>query len=144
MQRKSLFKNLLQSLFTVGSIETTEAKAKAVRGIADKLVHRASVGSVVARRTVARFFGTRAMVNVLVDQVAPAMKDRNSGYTRIIRLGKRRGDDSMMVKMELVAKPLVKPEIVVTEAAQESKKSVPKKTTAKKQVKKSEGTKETI
>lgn len=111
-QRKSLFKNLLRALFEHGQIETTEAKAKAIKGIADKLIHRAQEGTLSARRVIGRFFGTRQAVNLLVDQVAPAMKDRNSGYTRIVRLGKRRGDDSMMVKMELVSRPLEKPEVV--------------------------------
>ena len=112
-QRKSLFKNLLQALFEHGSIETTEAKAKAIKGIADKLIHRASEGTINARRILQRFFGTKQAVNVLVDQVAPAMKDRTSGYTRIVRLGKRRGDDSMMVKMELITRPVVKPEVLI-------------------------------
>lgn len=132
MQRKSLFKNLLQSLFTTGAIETTEAKAKAVRGIADKLIHTASAGTQVARRNVGKFFGTRAAVNVLVDQVAPAMKDRNSGYTRIVRLGRRRGDDSMMVKMELVSKPLEKTTKTKKTVIEKPKKVAKKKAATKK------------
>lgn len=107
-QRKSLFKNLLLSLFEHGQIETTEAKAKAIKGLADKLVYRAKAGTLPARRLIGRFFGTRSAVNRLVDEVAPAMGDRTSGFTRIIRLGKRKGDDSMMVKMELVAQPVKK------------------------------------
>lgn len=110
-QRKSLFKNLLTALFTHGEIQTTEAKAKAIKGIADKLISRAQSGTLPARRLLSRFFGTRAVANRLVDEVAPAMKDRTSGFTRIIRLGKRMGDDSMMVKMELVTKPVVKEEV---------------------------------
>ncbi len=125
-QRKSLFKNLIQALFEHGSIETTEAKAKAIKGIADKLIHRAQEGTMPARRILQRFFGTRKAVNVLVDQVAPAMKDRTSGYTRIVRLGKRRGDDSMMVKMELVNAPLAKPEVVKPEAPKAEKKPAKK------------------
>lgn len=105
-QRKSLFKNLLRALFEHGQIETTEAKAKAIKGIADKLVSRAQSGTLPARRLIAEFFGRRSVANRLVDEVAPAMNDRKSGFTRIIRLGKRRGDDSMMVKMELVKKPV--------------------------------------
>jgi large subunit ribosomal protein L17 len=107
-QRKSLFKNLLRSLFIHGEIQTTEAKAKAIKGIADKLVARAQSNTIAVRRLLGRFFGTRDVVNRLVDEVAPAMKDRKSGFTRIIRLGKRRGDDSIMVKMELVTKPTPK------------------------------------
>jgi large subunit ribosomal protein L17 len=125
-QRKSLFKNLIQALFEHGSIETTEAKAKAIKGIADKLIHRAQEGTMPARRVLQRFFGTRKAVNVLVDQVAPAMKDRTSGYTRIVRLGKRRGDDSMMVKMELMSSPLAKPETVKVETVKPEKKSTKK------------------
>ncbi|HSW89768.1 MAG TPA: 50S ribosomal protein L17 [Patescibacteria group bacterium] len=104
-QRKSLFKNLLRALFEHGSIETTEAKAKAIKSIADKLVSRAQQGTLPARRLIAQFFGYRSVANRLVDEVAPAMSDRKSGFTRIVRLGKRRGDDSMMVKMELINTP---------------------------------------
>ena len=125
-QRKSLFKNLIQALFEHGSIETTEAKAKAIKGIADKLIHRAQEGTMPARRVLQRFFGTRKAVNVLVDQVAPAMKDRSSGFTRIVRLGKRRGDDSMMVKMELMSAPLAKPEVVKPETVKAEKKPTKK------------------
>src|SRR5437879_3894437 len=119
-QRKSLFKNLLTALFVHGEIQTTEAKAKAIKGLADKLISRAQAGTMPARRLIGRFFGTRAVVNRLVDEVAPAMKDRKSGFTRIIRLGKRMGDDSMMVKMELVTKPVVKV-VEKTKSEQEAK-----------------------
>lgn len=124
-QRKSLFKNLLTSLFVHGEIQTTEAKAKAIKGIADKLISRAQSGGLSARRLIGRFFGTRAVANRLVDEVAPAMSDRKSGFTRIIRLGKRMGDDSMMVKMELIHKPVVKEE--VKPEAQENKEAKPSK-----------------
>lgn len=103
--RKALFKSLISSLIQVGEIKTTEAKAKAIRGLTDKLIHKAQDGSVAARRLLARFFGRRDVVNTLVDQIAPSMKDRKSGFTRIIPLGKRRGDNANMVKIELVAKP---------------------------------------
>ena|SRR5258708_35298498 len=133
-QRKSLFKNLLSALFMHGEIQTTEAKAKAIKGLADKLISRAGAGTMPARRLISQFFGTRAVANRLVDEVAPAMKDRTSGFTRIIRLGKRMGDDSMMVKMELITKPVakeeVKPEVPVVKEAKEAVK--PKATSKKK------------
>ncbi len=125
-QRKSLFKNLLTALFVHGEIQTTEAKAKAIKGVADKLIARAQVGGMTARRLIGRFFGTRAVANRLVDEVAPAMRDRKSGFTRIVRLGKRMGDDSMMVKMELITKPAVKEEIKPAEEKKEPKKTVKK------------------
>ncbi len=120
-QRKSLFKNLLTALFVHGEIQTTEAKAKAIKGIADKLISRAQIGGIAARRLIGRFFGTRAVANRLVDEVAPAMSDRKSGFTRITRLGKRMGDDSMIVKMELITKPVAK-EVVKPEEKKEEKK----------------------
>lgn len=117
--RKALFKSLISSLIQVGEIKTTEAKAKAIRGLTDKLIHKAQDGSVTARRLLARFFGRRDVVNTLVDEIAPAMKDRKSGFTRIIPLGKRRGDNANMVKVELVAKPA---EEAVEVKKEESKK----------------------
>lgn len=100
--RKALFKGLVGSLITTGEIQTTETKAKAIKGLADKIIHRAQEGSVNTRRVLARFFGRRDIVNELVDKVAPSMKDRTSGFTRITRLGKRRGDNTMLVKIELM------------------------------------------
>ncbi len=102
--RKALFKSLISSLIEVGEIKTTEAKAKAIKGLTDKLIHKAQDGSITARRLLARFFGRRDVVNTLVDQIAPSMKDRKSGFTRIIPLGKRRGDNATLVKMQLVSK----------------------------------------
>lgn len=124
-QRTSLFKNLLTALFVHGQIQTTESKAKAIKGLADKLVTKAKNGTLPARRSLGQFFGKRELANRLVDEVAPVMKDRTSGFTRIVRLGKRMGDDSMMVKMELVAKPTAKAEI--KKPVKEVKKSVVKK-----------------
>ena len=103
--RKLLFKGLISSLIETGEIKTTETKAKAIKGLTDKLVGKATQGSVAARRLLARFFGRRDVVNKLVDEVAPAMKDRKSGFTRITKIGKRRGDNTEMVKIEFVEKP---------------------------------------
>lgn len=147
--RKALFKSLLVNLFQHGAVETTEAKAKQIKRLADKLIHRALPGTVQARRVLERFFGSRQVVNNLVDSVAPAMKDRQSGFTRITKLGNRRGDDASMVKLELVNKPVVaetvkeekaaKPVKEETSEAKAEKKTEAKKTPAKKKtVKKSE------
>lgn len=103
--RKALFKSLVSALIQVGEIKTTETKAKAIKGLADRLIHRAQEGSINTRRLLGRFFGRRDIVNHLVDVVAPAMNDRVSGYTRITKLGKRAGDNATMVKVELVKKP---------------------------------------
>lgn len=109
-QRKSLMKNLVQEVVFHGSIETTEAKAKVIKGLLDKIIHKAQQGTVAARRVLGSFFGTKAVVNRLVDEVAPAMKDRSSGFTRITHLQTRRGDNAEIVRIELVNKPEVRVE----------------------------------
>jgi len=131
--RKALFKSLLSNLFEHGMIETTETKAKQVKRLADKLIYRAKPGTVQARRLLERFFGSKQVVNRLVDSVAPAMEDRNSGFTRITHLGRRRGDDAEMVMIELVSEPIerVEDEKVVVEKPAKAKKAE-KKSEAKK------------
>lgn len=130
--RKALFKGLVTSLITSGEIETTEPKAKVIKGLVDKLIHRAQEGSVNTRRVLARFFGRRDVVNELVDKVAPSMKDRSSGFTRIVRVGKRRGDNTMLVKMQLVNNPsdvAVKPEAKETKEVKKADKAEKPKAT---------------
>lgn len=131
--RKALFKGLVTSLITSGTIQTTEPKAKVIRGLVDKIIHRAQEGSVNTRRVLARFFGRRDVVNELVDKVAPAMKDRSSGFTRIVRLGKRRGDNTMLVKMELIKNPNEESSAVTKDApkAEKPAKEVKKESTEK-------------
>jgi len=124
--RKELFKLLVTNLFQHGKITTTEAKAKSIRGLADSLISRAQSGTVAARRILERFFGTKQAVNQLVDGVAPAMKDRTSGFTTMVKLGKRRGDDAEMVRLELISPPLKR------EVAEKPVKTVAKKPVAEK------------
>ena len=121
-QRKSLFKNLVLNLFQHGRIVTTEAKAKSIRALVDQLITKAKPGTVASRRLLARFFGTRQAVNTLVDQVAPAFENRTSGFTRIVKIGRRRGDNAEVVRLELVEKPLEKPVDVETKPAKKAKK----------------------
>lgn len=107
--RKALFKNLIKALIVHGEVKTTESKAKAVRILVEKLITKSKAGTVHARRLVGNFLQSRNVVNRLVDEVAPLFKGRPGGYTRITRLGERKGDNAMMVKLELVHKP-AKPE----------------------------------
>jgi len=100
--RKALFKNLVTTLIEKGEVRTTEAKAKAIKGLFDKLMTKARLGTVHARRVIGGFLQRRSVANRLVDSIAPKVGKRTSGFTRIVRLGRRRGDDAMMVKMELV------------------------------------------
>ena len=101
-QRKALFKNLIQALIVHEEIEVTEAKAKAVKRLIDKLITKAKKGTLHTRRQILAFLPDKKAANKLVDEITPRFSKRISGFTRFIRLGKRRGDNAMMVKMELV------------------------------------------
>lgn len=107
--RKALFKNLINSLVLHGEIKTTESKAKAVRRLVEKLITKGKAGTLHSRRLIAAFLQDKKVVNKIVDELGPLFKNRPGGYTRIIRLGKRRGDNAMMVKLELVEKPEAEP-----------------------------------
>jgi large subunit ribosomal protein L17 len=100
--RWALFRNLLVALFRHERITTTEAKAKAVRGLADQMVTLAKRESLHARRQVLSMVPDAAVVGTLFDTIAARFSDRNGGYTRIIKLGPRPGDNAPMVLLELV------------------------------------------
>lgn len=104
-QRQALLKSLVRELVVHGAITTTQAKAKAVRPIADKLIGRAKTDTVSNRRLLHEFFGKRDVVNSLFERVAPVFSKRTSGFTRIVNLGIRRGDNAQVVRLELVEKP---------------------------------------
>ena len=104
-QREALFKGLIRSLLLHGTIVTTHVKAKAVQGSVDKLITRAKKGTHPQRRLLGTLLPQRNLVNTLVDKISPALKDRNSGYTRMTKLGNRQGDDSLMVKLEIINYP---------------------------------------
>lgn len=103
-QRKALFKGLIQSLILHEEIKTTEAKAKAIRRLVEKLVTKAKAGSLHVRRQILAFFPQKRAANKLVDEIAPRFARISGGFVRIIRLGRRRGDNAMVVKMEFVRK----------------------------------------
>jgi large subunit ribosomal protein L17 len=107
--RRALRRNLITELFVHGQIETTEAKARAVRPAAERLITLAkrgllkdAAGQVHARRlAAARLYGKSA-VSKLFDEIAPQYQDRPGGYTRMVKLGRRRGDNAEMALLELV------------------------------------------
>ena len=94
--------NLATSLISEGRIETTLAKAKAVRPVAEKIITKARGGSLHNRRTVLKTITDNAVVTKLFDEVAPRYADRPGGYTRIVKIGPRRGDGAEMAIIELV------------------------------------------
>jgi len=100
--RLALFRNLATSLMEHERIETTEAKAKELRGITDKLITLGKQGTLHARRGVLRVLRTKQAVAKLFDDVAKRFPDRHGGYTRIIRTRQRPGDAAKLVAIELV------------------------------------------
>jgi large subunit ribosomal protein L17 len=103
--RWALFRNLLVALFRHERIVTTEAKAKAVRGLADHMVTLAKQETLHARRQVLSMVPDGEVVKKLFDTIAARFSDRNGGYTRIIKAGTRPGDRALMVVLELVDRP---------------------------------------
>lgn len=100
--RKALFRTLTTELFRHDRIKTTEAKAKAIQPIAEKLITLARRGDLQARRQAAREVTDPAILKKLFDEIAPRMDGRDGGYTRIYKLGPRRGDAANMALIELV------------------------------------------
>ena len=94
--------NLAASLFAAEGIVTTEAKAKALRPIAEKLITKAKKGGVHRHRQVVSFMGDKEMASKLFSDIAPRYEGRPGGYTRILKLGPRQGDNASMARIELV------------------------------------------
>lgn len=109
-QRKALKRNMVTSLFRYERIETTKAKALEVRRMAEKMITRAKLDSVHARRVVAQDLFDEAIVAKLFTQIAPLNAQRAGGYTRILKTGNRLGDAAEMVILELVEKTDAKSE----------------------------------
>jgi large subunit ribosomal protein L17 len=105
--RWATFRNLLVALFRHERIVTTEAKAKAVRGLAERMVTLAKQESLHARRQVLRMVPDGPVVRKLFDTIGARFAERRGGYTRIIRAGTRPGDRAPMVILELVDRPEV-------------------------------------
>ena len=100
--QKLLLGGLAAALFEHERVRTTEAKAKALRPLAERLITFAKRGDVHARRQVLRVVPDRDVVHRLFAEIAPRMAERNGGYTRILKLGPRRGDGAPMAQIELV------------------------------------------
>jgi len=99
-QRKALFKGLLRSLVIHEKIETTQAKAKAVRGLVAKIIKLSKDSSLHSTRQLLAFLQDKKVVKKLKEEIAPRFKKKKSGFTRFIRLRKRKGDDALMVRLE--------------------------------------------
>ncbi len=120
--RQALFKTLLNSFFENGEITTTLAKAKVIQKEIDRLINKAKQGTLQKKRFIFASLSPAAAEN-LVEKIAPQAKNRQSGYSRLFKLGQRQGDGAMIAKVELVDK---------IEEAEEKKKVIKEKKEAEK------------
>lgn len=118
--------NLAASLFTHKSIKTTETKAKRLRPVAERLITFAKRGDLHARRRVLGVIGDKSVVHELFTEIAPLVAERDGGYTRITKLGFRKGDNASMVQIELVLEPVnAKPKAKASTKAEKPAKAAP-------------------
>jgi large subunit ribosomal protein L17 len=103
--RKAMLSNMMMSLFANERITTTQIRAKALRRTAEKVITFAKKGDLHARRQVLRVIADKQIVSKLFDELGPRYKSRNGGYTRVVKLGPRRGDGAFMSIIELVDRP---------------------------------------
>ncbi|GLC29787.1 50S ribosomal protein L17 [Clostridium omnivorum] len=101
-QRKAMLRNLVTSFLKTGKISTTETRAKETKSIAEKMITLAKRGDLHARRQVLAFVTEEDVVTNLFENIAPKYAERNGGYTRMYKVGPRRGDGAEMVILELV------------------------------------------
>lgn len=100
--QRLMMANLVASLVAAEAIVTTEAKAKALRPVAEKIITKARKGGLHNHRQILSFLGDQEMADKLIEDVAPRYADRPGGYTRILKLGPRHGDNAPMARIELV------------------------------------------
>jgi large subunit ribosomal protein L17 len=123
--QKAILANLATSLFEHGRIKTTEAKARALRPYAEKLVTHAKKGSLHNRREVMKKIRDKDVVHTLFAEIGPFFADREGGYTRIIKVEARKGDNAPMAVIELVREKTATVEADRARRVQASKKSAP-------------------
>ncbi len=100
--RQLMFRNLVTEILDHEKIKTTEPKAKAVRGMAEKMITLAKAGDLNARRQALAFIPDKRVVEKLFAELGPRYAERKGGYTRLVKLGNRVGDGASMVQIELV------------------------------------------
>ena len=103
--RKAMLSNMMTSLFVNEKITTTQIRAKELKRNAEKIITFAKRGDLHARRQVLRVIADKQVVAKLFDEIGPRFKSRNGGYTRVIKMGPRRGDGAFMSIIELVDRP---------------------------------------
>ena len=130
-QRQALIKGLAKSIFTYGAIQTTEAKAKAVIPMIEKLASTAMKDTLVCRRELFKIFQNQTFVNNVVDKMKAVFGDQKSNFTKVTKIKRRQGDDALVVSLSFV-KPVDFTTVKKAETKEEPKKeSKPKKTVKK-------------
>jgi len=144
-QRTALFKSLVRSLILEESIKTTQPKAKAIKGLVDKIITQAK--SETSKRLVAQFLPHKSVLEKLNNILLPRLGSRTSGYTTVAKIGPRMGDGAMIVKMSLLldaakepagkkAKAIEEPKVIEAEVVEsEAKVTKPKKVAVVKETK---------
>jgi len=100
-QRRALLKGLVRALLTYQTIKTTETRAKEVRSLAEQMITAARVDSLHARRQARRYLADETLVHHLFTQIAPEFKGVAGGYTRMVKIGQRRGDAATLIQLSL-------------------------------------------
>jgi large subunit ribosomal protein L17 len=126
-----LLGTLAEQLFEHGKITTTHAKAKRLRPLAEKLITFAKKGDLTARRQVMTRIANKGVVHTLFTEIGPRFVDRNGGYTRITKIGPRKGDNAPMAVIEVLTDGTPAKKATVSEAEKATKKAAVKKTPAK-------------
>ena len=119
--RRAMLANMVSSLFANGQIETTLVKAKAARSFAERLITIGKKGDLHRRRIAIAKLRDKSAVKRLFDEIAPGYEGRNGGYTRILKLGKRRGDAAEMCILQLVEADVKAADTKAEDAAAEAK-----------------------
>ena len=122
--RKAMLSNMMASLFINERVTTTQTRAKELKRTAERVLTCAKRGDLHARRQILRVIADKQVVAKLFDELGPRYKGRNGGYTRVIKLGPRRGDGAFMSIVELVDRPgVAAEENQETEAAEEAQQA---------------------
>ncbi|MEI6477128.1 MAG: 50S ribosomal protein L17 [Actinomycetes bacterium] len=126
-----LLGTLAEQLFQHGKITTTEAKAKRLRPLAEKLITFAKKGDLASRRQVMTTISNKSVVHTLFTEIGPRFETRNGGYTRITKIGPRKGDNAPMAVIEVLTDGTTAKAATVAEAEKAVKKAAVKKAPAK-------------
>ena len=131
--RKALFRNMVTDFLRNGRIETTDTRAKELRRISEKIITLAKRGTLHARRQAASVIRDKEVLKKLFDEIASKYKERPGGYTRIVKLGSRRGDNAPISLLELVEEAVESKRKKKPKATPKAQKPVKEKAKAKSQ-----------